>query len=1115
MHADLQEQVKSDVLDALAGWLEDATMNPCTRVPRVASLFGVNKLREVAQKINTDQIQAELAVVRTWHADYHTGTLKKDKETSREQAYNQDFFMKILGYKEKPASPYTFEPKATTDKRQLPDAVLCYASASVKNIAAVVELKDASTLLDRPQQREGNMSPVQQGFKYKTQYRVCPFVVVSNFFEFRLYNDNQLDYERWTLDDLVDPADDYLKFKTWYVLMRAENMVAEQGKSATELLLSDIRQEQEEIGKKFYSEYKAARTALLQDIWTKNPKTRFKFAIAIQKAQTIIDRIVFACFAEDRGLLPDNIVARVTEFAASSPYDNSLFDQLKGFFGAIDKGSAKLQIPDGYNGGLFAKDPWIDALEISDAPLQRLTALGKYDFQEDLSVNILGHIFEQSITDLEEIRRVIAEDKKSPFDPAVTEPRKATSKRKKEGVYYTPDYIVRYIVDNTVGAFLRGHEQRLKDKYNLNERILDKTYAQREQRVYLEYQTVLQNVRVLDPACGSGAFLVYSFDYLMAENRRVHEILGAYEKEGATLFGVDEYVREILNNNLFGVDLNEESVEITKLSLWLKTAQKGKKLTALDENIKCGNSLINDPLAGDKSFDWTSEFPGVFEAGGFDVVVGNPPYVRIQNLDSEQVDYYFNTYETPIGKLDISILFFEKALQVLSHEGIMAFVSSSMWMRTDYGRNLRRILATGLVEEIIDFGSLPVFEDASTYPAIFTITKAEHPNLNYSRVTEKSQLNSSSVRALAHTPIEYSRLSEAPWEFGDFNLIETLTQRGVSFSRLSDVGRGYVGDISGQADTFVLTKAKATELGLEQELLYPYVYRGNEVFRYTRVDPDAVLIYPYTPGPNGEAVLIDEDTLLSKYPKIHAYLLQFKERLKLRLDSRKLYAAGADWYKHVRPGNFNHIYPPKLIVKGIDKRAMVGYADGDTAFNGMNCTGVIIEDEGYSPDYVYGILNSKLCSQYLNSICPPKLNNTFRYNTNNVNLIPIVGKSHACLESHVAEIRSLVIELAVLSDRFRTLVTDEYQLKAWSPKLASWWSLEFKEFVRIAKLKLTLSQKDELLTFWTKYQEGCSDLDSRINALDDAIDQEIYEIYQLQPGEIAIVESLLAPAEVE
>lgn len=321
----------------------------------MASLFGKNKIRNLAQRLDTSNLEDKLALVRTWHHDFHNGSLKRDKETSREQAYNQDFFIKILGYQEKPALPFSFEPKATTEKGQLPDAVIGYTDSSrnVANIAAVVELKGASVDLDRPQRREGNMSPIQQGFKYKTQYRNCPFVIVSNFWEFRLYHDNQLDYELWTLDDLVDPEDDYLKFKTFYTLLHSDNLIAPKGSSRTEDLLSDIRSQQEDISKKFYKVYREARLDLLRDIYRQNAVARDDIDIAIEKAQKIIDRIVFACFAEDRGLLPDDTILRVVKASDNSAFGGSLWSTFKAFFEAIDIGSERLEIPDGYNGGLF------------------------------------------------------------------------------------------------------------------------------------------------------------------------------------------------------------------------------------------------------------------------------------------------------------------------------------------------------------------------------------------------------------------------------------------------------------------------------------------------------------------------------------------------------------------------------------------------------------------------------------------------------------------------------------------------------------------------------------------------------------------------------------------
>ena len=679
----------------------------------MANLFGKNKLKSVAQAIDTDDVLAFIDIVKKWHHDYHHGTLKQDKETSREQEYNQNFFKDILGYKEKPATPFNFEPKATTLGGQLPDAVVGYTDKTnnIENLAAVVELKGASIPLDRPQRREGNMSPVQQGFKYKTQYRNCPFVIVSNFYEFRLYRDNQLDYELWTLDDLVDSTDDYFLFKTWYVLLKGENFITSKGASKTEQLLSDIRIQQEEIGKKFYKVYKEARVGLLRDVYANNKHVRGNIDFGIEKAQKIIDRIVFAAFAEDRGLLPDNTLQRVVREAEQSSFGISLWQAFKGLFEAIDSGSDKLEIPGGYNGGLFKTDLELNSLKISDDALRPVIKLGNYNFSEDLSVNILGHIFEQSISDLEEIKTKVSESQNIEV--------LNQNRRKKDGIFYTPDYIVRYIVENSLGTYLREVEDNLKTEFKLHGDINDKTYTKREQQAYGKYQDFLQNVKVVDPACGSGAFLVYVFDYLLAENKRVGDILGN------TIFSNDDYVRDILRNNIYGVDLNEESVEITKLSLWLKSAQKGKKLTALDNNIKCGNSLIGDPVvAGNKALDWHKQFADIFKSGGFDVVVGNPPYVRGTQLSMDDKSFYRKYYKSAYKQYDLYVLFNELAISILKMQGRVGFIQPNKFLSSEYGNSISHIIVDSCtIEKILNVSLEKVFAEASVYPYVFIYKK--------------------------------------------------------------------------------------------------------------------------------------------------------------------------------------------------------------------------------------------------------------------------------------------------------------------------------------------------------------------------------------------------------
>lgn len=670
----------------------------------MARLFGKHALETRARSIKTEDVLDKIELVRTWHKDYRSGSLKADNETSREQQYNQDFFVRILGYREKPAAPFSLEPKASTIGGQIPDAVLGYndPDSGAQHVSAVVELKGAKIDLDRPQRREGNLSPVQQGFKYQRLYRACPFVIVSNFQEFRLYNDTILDFERWTLDDLVNPDDGYLHFKTWYVLLHRENFTSSDGQPPTLALLSDIRRDQEQIGVKFYDEYRAARIELLRDLDRNNDAVRSNIDLGIEKAQKLIDRIVFCCFAEDRGLLPDDTLARVVQHADQG--FGTLRRGLDDFFSAVDVGSQRLGIPTGYNGGLFQDDPDLQALTISDDALRRLTDLSSYNFVEDLSVTILGHIFEQSITDLEEIREKAHSSNSGEL--------RSLSRRKTEGIFYTPDHIVRHILDRTLGSYLQTLEQSCRSSAGLNQSIQESTYSRREITAYRAYQKTLENIRIVDPACGSGAFLVHVFDFLMLEHRRVGAVLG-------DLFSTEEYTRQILQKNVYGVDLNEESVEITKLSLWLKTATINEKLTSLDNTIKCGNSIIDDSqVAGEGAFNWQQKFPEVFSEGGFDIVVGNPPYVKARSMRSKDREYLKRTYKHLTGSYDLYVVFLLLAARLLKPSGRFGWIIPNKFLISDYARKPFNYLEQISLLTIIDVSGLGVFSGVGVYPIL-------------------------------------------------------------------------------------------------------------------------------------------------------------------------------------------------------------------------------------------------------------------------------------------------------------------------------------------------------------------------------------------------------------
>lgn len=803
------------------------------------------------------------------------------------------------------------------------------------------------------------------------------------------------------------------------------------------------------------------RAELARNLALRNPalsQRELNFAV-----QTILDRIIFLRICEDRGIEDYKRLYHATGRA-------EIYRRLMDLFRQADAR---------YNSGLFHFKPEPgrheppDALTLKlkiDDDLLKDIVQGLYypDSPYEFSVlgaDILGQVYEQflgKVIRLTNEHRAIIEDK-----PEV---------KKAGGVYYTPIYIVDYITRKTIGPLLQ-----------------EKSPKQ------------IASLRILDPACGSGSFLIGAYQFLLnwyhrwySENdarkwaKGKNPVLVSAHGGGWSLTTAER--KRILLAHIYGVDIDSQAVEVTKLSLLLKvlegeTAQTIQRelihervLPDLGNNIKCGNSLIESnfyaqpelPALDDETifrvnaFDWQGRdgFPTIMASGGFDAVIGNPPYIRIQRIAQLEANYLFQAFSTPTSKMDLSLLFIEKSLQLAKRSGRIGLICTSQWMSADYGQKLRETLAGGYLHHIVNFGSLPVFTNASTYPAILILSPSQSSTITLKRIKENEELCAQGIENAKSQEFSIALLSSRPWNFGDCDIASIILERKIRVVPLRLHGKAYIGTKCGLNEAFVMTRQEAVSSSIEPKILLPYAYRGSEVDRYRAVIPDSVIIYPYQAGPTGEPVLMTEHYLKQNYPNAYDHLLSFKPALRERQDSRKFYAKGPDWYRHLRAGSYNYIRPSKLAVKGIALRSSIGLLPKNTAFDGARCPCIILEQGSrLNEAYLLGLMNSKLAACYLKGVCPPKLNGYIEFSARGLTDFPvrvIDPKNQRDVAAH---------------DRIVTLVG---QMLA----------LHQKHMAALTPHELTA-------------------LDRQIAGCDAQIDREVYDLYGLKPAEIQLVEDAL------
>ncbi|MEZ4725229.1 MAG: TaqI-like C-terminal specificity domain-containing protein [Candidatus Kapaibacterium sp.] len=561
------------------------------------ALFQKSVLNKFLREVDDKLIAEKYSIFSSYFLNLEIQqNIRDSKEEQFQEGFLRELFVNVLGYTINPNPNYnlTTELKNETGARKADGAIMVGGKA-----IGVIELKSTTT--------KDLESIRQQAFDYKSNQSECIYVVTSNFEKLRFYIDNAVDYEEFDLFTLSIE-----QFKLLYLCLNVDSVLAGVPKKVKTASLV----KEENVTKKLYADYSVFKEKLFNDIienqdnltLANRSDTKEAKLILFKKTQKLMDRFLFIFFAEDRGLIPPNTISTIlTEWEQLKSLDayRPLYDRFKRHFEYINTGwnGDNYEIF-AYNGGLFLPDEVLDNITISDDVLYEQTKiLTKYDFDSEVDVNILGHIFEHSLNEIETMN---AELEGQQIDLKKT-------KRKKDGVFYTPKYITKYIVDNTIGKLCEEKKQELsivEEDYLRGKKGRKKETIKQLETQLTQYRDWLLQITIVDPACGSGAFLNQALEFLIREHRWIDEMTAKLFGGGLVFQDVEN---SILENNLYGVDINEESVEIAKLSLWLRTAQKGRKLTSLNNNIKCGNSLIDDPeVAGDKAFKWEEEFPKVF-----------------------------------------------------------------------------------------------------------------------------------------------------------------------------------------------------------------------------------------------------------------------------------------------------------------------------------------------------------------------------------------------------------------------------------------------------------------------------------------------------------------------
>ena len=974
------------------------------------------------------------------------------------------------------------------------------------NYLVVFEVKGMKTKNLRASQgrnRKTRETPVSQINSYMYEQKI-PFGILTNYQEFILFDRNEGSKKDYSIDftELTNEN----KLKEFVALFSREQI--EKG-FISEVIQKSIIEERE-FTKEFYKLYHETRLMLIKEFEENSDIGR---AASVHFAQLYLNRLMFVFFAEDTGkinkrIIEERILKTLDNIHLFSSNSAQISNVLVGLFKDLDKGSDFPIKVFGFNGGLFQHpippkiyfrdfrdDKFFKEvnqysklkkkdLELNEKVkeifekyknkinpvIKNILLMASFDFKSEVNVNILGHIFEQSISDIEDLKT----DK--------------SSRRKKEGIFYTPEYITDYICRNTIIPYL--------SEKGVNVVVdLIKEYADNIEELEKKFKAM----KILDPACGSGAFLIKATDIMLEIFKAIQEFKqqeGEYKAtrglkkksntKGQLVLGKwneEAEAREIIENSIYGVDINEESVGITKLSLFLKMARKNRKLTNLSNNIKQGNSLIDDEeVAGKLAFKWEKEFP--FK---FDVVIGNPPYVSNWTLskhDRPMVEHLEKKHKQYLtGHWDLFNCFIALSIKLLKENGIHSFVLPSTFLKEKYTKPLRQLFIDELkIERIVDFGEKIVFDNVARQTIIYVVRKTKDKNnlitMSFGVDGQEFKVSQKFYKKLKNFVFK-TNVNEK-----DTKIYDKLNEDSIFLGRLLCINTGVV------AHSKIGSKLKFKKndvIHKKHQLGFKKYVIGSNMKRYFI-------------GFYGD--YLDYDSKQKHFHRAKYPLLFESKKIVIRRISgaNNKIIANYDEEKYYTNDNLMHA---------------VFWSEKILEFQKPENKWDIICNSNFDLRFIVSILSSKLFTYFFSKfLSTDTLQGSYSsIYPEDLRVMPIKQISPPEQKPFIEKVDLMLKlnkEFYEKKNKFFNRIKKSFDLEKINKKLDKFYGLEFNDFVleieKQSKKKISLKEQDDWEDYFNGYKKELVELQDGINKTDNEIDKMVYELYGLSDEEVGVVE---------